>query len=105
MTKFRGCWDVRRNCRTHQIRSIDGWGLTTISECVVGAMGELSGVILWVGIQPDAGPTSPSLGKRVGDRSRSEDGIDAFERNGCAQGFDHLLHPRTNVIGLELMDG
>ena len=68
-------------------------------------MGELSGVVLWIGIQLDAGPTSPSLGKRVGDRSRSEDGIYAFERNGCAQGFDHLLHPRKNVIRLELIDG
>ena len=68
-------------------------------------MGKLSTVVLWVGIQLDASPTSPSLSERAGDRSRSKDGVDAFERNGCAQGFDNLLHPRKNVIGLEMIDG
>ena len=46
MTKFRGCWDVRRNRRTHYIRSIDGLGWKTVSERVVGAMGEFSRVVL-----------------------------------------------------------
>ena len=68
-------------------------------------MGELCGVVVWVGIQLDAGPARPSRGERMGDRSRSKDGIDAFERNGCAQGFDHLLHPRKNAIGPELIGG
>lgn len=68
-------------------------------------MGKLSGVVLRVRVQFDAGPTCPSLDERVGHLSRSEDGIDTFERNRCAQGFDHLVHLRKNVFGSELIDG
>ena len=68
-------------------------------------MGKFGGVVLWVCVQLGPSQTRPSLGERMGDRSRSEDGVDAFEGNGCAQGFDHLLHPRKNVVGPELIDG
>jgi len=105
MTKLRGCWDVRRNRRTHYIRSIDGEGWTTIPEGGIGAVGELGRIVLWVSVQLDASPTRPSLDERVGDRSGSKDGVDTLERNGCAKSFDHLPYPRKNVAGTELIDG
>lgn len=68
-------------------------------------MGELSRVVLWIGIQFYPGETCPSLGERVGYRRGGEDGVDPFEGNGCAQRFDHLLHPWKNIIRLELIEG
>jgi len=76
-----------------------------VSERVVGAMGKLSRVVLWVCVQIDPSQTRPSLGERVGDRNRSEDGVDTFKGNGCAQCFDHLLDPWKNVVGPELING
>lgn len=105
MTKFRGCWDVSRNRRTHYIRSIDGQGWATVSERGVGAMGELGGVVLRVSVQLDASPARPSLGERVGDLGGSKDGVYTFERDGCTQRLDHLLQPRKNVVRAELIDG
>ena len=67
-------------------------------------MGEFGRIVLWVGIQLDPSPTRPGFGKRVGDRSRSEDGVHALDRNSIVQGFDHLLHPRKDIVGTELID-
>ena len=105
MTKYRGRWDVSRNRRTHYIRSIDGQGGATISEGLVCAEGELSGVVLWVSIQLDSRQTRPSLSERVGDRVRSEDGVDTLDGNGGTEDLDHLLDPRKNVVGAELIEG
>ena len=105
MTKYRGCWDVSRNRRTHYIRSIDGQGWATISEGLVCAVGELSGVVLWVCIQLDTRQTRPSLRERVGDRVRGEDGVDTLKGNGGAKDLDHLLNPRKNVVGAKLIEG
>lgn len=105
MTKFRGCWDVRRNRRTHYIRSIGGESWATVSERLVGAVGEFGCVVLRVDIQFDPRQTRPRLRERVGDWFRSEDGVDAFEGNGCAEDLDHLLHPWNNIVGAELADG
>lgn len=98
MTELRGCWDVSKNRRTHYIRSINRLGRATVPECTVGAVCELCGVVLWVDIQFYPGQTCPSFGERVSDRNGSEDGVDPFERNGCGQGLDQLLHPRKNVF-------
>ena len=105
MTKLRGCWDVRWNRRAHDIRSIDGQGWATISEGLVGAVGELGGVVLWVRVQLDARQARPSLRERVGDRVRSKDGVDALEGNGGTEDLDHLLDPGSDVVGCELVEG
>ena len=105
MTEFRGCWDVRRICRTHYIRSIDGESGATVPERIVGAVGEFGCVVLWVGVQLDAREARPSFRERVGDRIRSKDGVDALERNGYTENLDHLLQPRKKVVGLELIEG
>jgi len=105
MTKYRGCWDVSRNRRTHYIRSIDGEGGAAISEGLVCAVGEFGGVVLWVCIGLDARQTRPSLRERVGDRVRSEDGVDTLDGNGSTEDLDHLLDPRKNVVRGELIEG
>ena len=68
-------------------------------------MGELSGVVLWVCIQLDTSQARPSPCERVGDRNRSEDGVDTLERDGCAQDPDHVLDPGENIVGPELIEG
>ena len=105
MTEFCGCWDVGRNRRTHYIRSIEGLGRSTVPERVECAIGELGRVVIWLCVEFYSGPTRPSLGERVSDRSRSEDGVDAGEGDGCGCGkdVDHLLHARKNVFGTELI--
>lgn len=54
MTKFRGSWNVRRYRRSHYIRSIGREGWATIPERLVGTVGELGCIVLWVDIQLDA---------------------------------------------------
>lgn len=105
MTKFRGSWNVRRYRRSHYIRSIGREGWATIPERLVGTVGELGCIVLWVDIQLDACQTRPSLDERMGDLVWSEDGVDAFEGNGCVEDLGHLLYPRKNVVGPELADG
>ena len=105
MTEFRGCWDVSKNRRTHYIRSIDRLGRATVPECGVGAVSELCGIVDWLRVELYSGETRPSVGERVSDRSRSEDGIDPVDGNGCRQGPDDMLHPRKEIFRGELIEG
>jgi hypothetical protein len=104
LAEFRGCWDVSAHRRAHYIRSIGGLGGATVPEGRVSAMGELRRVVHWVNIQFYSSQARPSLGKRVCDGGRSEDGVDPVRGDGCRQGLDHLLHPRKNVLGVKLIE-